>query len=91
MVERLTDQKQELEEKIMSQKIEIKELKEFKKVNDELILGYEETVADMQNENTTLEYQLYEQKRLVQEKEDQLHDSEKVIELLRQRAKSLKD
>lgn len=40
----------------MAQKIEIKELKEFKKVNDELIVGFEETCVDMQNENTQLEY-----------------------------------
>lgn len=43
----MTEQKQELEEKIMEQKREIKELKEFKKVNDELIVSLEENGKDM--------------------------------------------
>lgn len=64
----------------MEQKREIKELKEFKKVNDELIVSLEENGKDMQDEITKFEYQIYELGRIIQEKDEQLVDSERATE-----------
>ncbi|EGR33564.1 hypothetical protein IMG5_049400 [Ichthyophthirius multifiliis] len=86
LIEKITEQNQKMEENIIEYRRQIKELKEYQKINQDLLQNYEENEKDMQNDLNSFEFQIYELKRILEEKEEQIQELQNLNFKIREKA-----